>query len=56
MSSRKTTSPAQAWHEPLPNDPSLLGLALYTQAFVVLAGANAADVLATRALEGILGY
>jgi arylsulfatase A-like enzyme len=54
----KLLSPGSAvvWLEALPNDPSLIGLGFYTQAFIILAGANPANVLATRALEVILGY
>lgn len=39
----------------LPNDPSIIGRALFAQAFPLLVGANAAGVLATGAVEAIVG-
>jgi hypothetical protein len=43
------------WNEPLPNDAALLGLGLFAQAFALVAGANPAGALATRALEVVVG-
>ena len=39
----------------LPNDPAIIGRALFAQAFPLAAGANAAGVLATGAIEAIVG-
>jgi arylsulfatase A-like enzyme len=43
------------WVLPLPNDPALVGLGLFTQSFVLVPGANPAGLLATRALEVVVG-
>ncbi|MGB3967631.1 MAG: sulfatase-like hydrolase/transferase [Planctomycetota bacterium] len=39
----------------LPNDPAIVGAQLYTQAFPLLLGANPAGILATNALEAVVG-
>ncbi|MEC7584258.1 MAG: sulfatase-like hydrolase/transferase [Planctomycetota bacterium] len=49
------TTAAALWNESVPNDPSLLGLGLYLQAFVSASGANSANALATRGLEVVVG-
>lgn len=39
----------------LPNDPAAVGTALFMQAFPLLSGANPAGILATNAIEAIVG-
>ncbi|MBL8753392.1 MAG: hypothetical protein JNK15_08840, partial [Planctomycetes bacterium] len=39
----------------LPNDPAIVGAPLFAQAFPLLLGANPAGVLATGAVEAIVG-
>jgi arylsulfatase B len=49
------TSTTATWNEPLPNDPALLGLGFFAQAFVLVPGSNAAGALATPGLEIVVG-
>ncbi|MCR9245873.1 MAG: sulfatase-like hydrolase/transferase [bacterium] len=43
------------WNVALPNDPGLIGFALYLQAFVAATGSNPAGALATSGLEVLIG-
>ena len=44
-----------SWSVQLPNNSGIIGQALFAQAFPLLIGANPAGVLATNAVEGIVG-
>jgi hypothetical protein len=44
-----------SWSVTLPNNAAVIGQALFAQAFPLLIGANPAGVLATNAVEGIVG-
>jgi len=49
------TTTIATWNEALPNDPGLIGVGFFTQAFALVPNANPAAVLATRALEILVG-
>ncbi len=46
---------AAPWPVALPNDPSIVGAALFAQAFPLVPNANPAGVIATGAIEAIVG-
>jgi len=49
------TTTNASWSVALPNQPNIIGQALFAQAFPLLMGANPAGILATNAVEGIVG-